>query len=101
MTQDTASQAEARQVDNALYEKLRRKLSRVHPSNQSPDCPLAIKLTYGEIARLSTAMLAFSASSADDGAEVERPNLPADQFNGLPERRYEMRQLRARRDRRR
>lgn len=43
--------------DAALYQKLRNKLSRVHPSNQTPDLNLRIELTYGEIARLSTAIL--------------------------------------------
>lgn len=54
-------------ADHALYRKLRQKLSRVHPANQAPDCPLQIRLTYGEISRLSTALLysAPPASGAD------------------------------------
>lgn len=43
--------------DLEIYRKLRQKLARVHPSNQSPNLPLRIELTYGEIARLSTAIL--------------------------------------------
>jgi hypothetical protein len=60
--------------DNELYEKLRRKLCRVHPSNQAPDLPLRIELTYGEVARLSTAILAFARDSLSAASVAGMPS---------------------------
>ncbi|MEO7468924.1 MAG: hypothetical protein ABIV36_18050 [Sphingobium limneticum] len=51
-----AAEGEA-STDDALYRKLRQKLSRVHPSNQSPNLTLRIELSYGEIARLSAVLI--------------------------------------------
>lgn len=52
-----------REGDRDLYELLSRKFARVHPSNQGPDTPLLLKATYGQVARLRTAIFALLAAA--------------------------------------
>ncbi|MES2042561.1 MAG: hypothetical protein V4475_01730 [Pseudomonadota bacterium] len=72
----------ARLAAKDLYGKLSTKLARVHDSNQAPNLPLMIKLTYGEVAKLRQyAFDAFCAEGAqalptqDDLITIMRANL--------------------------